>query len=65
MVGLCFPALRASLGPYAFLPFFSVCASLAIGCWLLVPETKGRSPDEVVDIMHAMAKRHAACFRRV
>jgi hypothetical protein len=45
-------------------PFFGVCATLACGCGLLVPETKGRAPSEVVDLMHAMARRHAAWFKR-
>ena len=41
------------------MPFFAVLLVLFVVCHLFVPETKGRSHDEVLELMHA--RRRAAC----
>jgi hypothetical protein len=48
LVGLLFPTLQAALGNYSFVPF---CAWLAVATGLIlayVPETKGRTPAELL-----------------
>jgi len=53
MVGLCFPALQASLGSYCFAPFVCVLMALFAATHAFLPETKGRSSAEILDLIEA------------
>jgi len=52
-VGLFFPSLNQALGALSFLPFALVLGLTFVAAHALLPETKGRTPKEVVELMHA------------
>ena len=47
LVGLGFPLLNATLGAYAFLPFAVVLAAALAFVLTVLPETFGRTPEDV------------------
>jgi hypothetical protein len=47
LVGLCFPMLRVALGPLCFVPFGVVLFLTFIFAWLYLPETQGRTVEEI------------------
>ncbi|XP_048479621.1 solute carrier family 2, facilitated glucose transporter member 5 isoform X1 [Plutella xylostella] len=50
LVGMCFPSMRALLGPYSFLVFSAVTAALFVLLKLYFPETQGKTPAQVAQI---------------
>lgn len=46
-VGLLFPYLNESLGPYSFVPFAVVLLLTFIYAWIWLPETAGTTPAEL------------------
>ena len=60
VIALGFPPVADALGNYAFMPFVaSLAATFLFSLWA-VPETKGRTPDEVVLMLQGGAKRGRA-----
>jgi SP family facilitated glucose transporter-like MFS transporter 3 len=47
LVGLGFPVLNATLGAYAFLPFAAVLVAALVFVLAVLPETFGRTPEDV------------------
>ena len=47
LVGLLFPLMNSTLGPYSFGPFGLVLISTFVFTWLYLPETHGRSVEEI------------------
>ncbi|VVD02645.1 unnamed protein product [Leptidea sinapis] len=47
LVGMCFPTMRALIGPYSFLVFAAFTGSLFVFQKLYFPETKGKTPTQV------------------
>mmetsp|Transcript_5989 Transcript_5989/g.19472 ORF Transcript_5989/g.19472 Transcript_5989/m.19472 type:complete len:624 (-) Transcript_5989:300-2171(-) len=56
LVGLGFPTLNDVLGPYTFLPFGLVLALTLLFTLLKFPETKDKSPRDIIDLLHK--KKH-------
>ncbi|CAG9114921.1 unnamed protein product [Plutella xylostella] len=50
LVGMCFPSMRALLGPYSFIVFSAVTAALFVLLKLYFPETQGKTPAQVAQI---------------
>ncbi|KAK9662334.1 Bifunctional purine biosynthesis protein PurH [Basidiobolus ranarum] len=48
VIGQTFPPMKEGLGDYSFLPFAIICAVGVAFTFFLVPETKGRNPNEMV-----------------
>jgi SP family facilitated glucose transporter-like MFS transporter 3 len=48
-VGLCFPTISIVLGPMAFVPFATVLLGALILMYFYVPETQGKSLEEIQD----------------
>ena len=46
-VGLLFPYINKSLGPYSFVPFAVVLLFTFIYAWIWLPETQGTTPAEL------------------
>lgn len=46
-VGLLFPMINKSLGPYSFGPFAVVLLLVFIYAWIWLPETQGTTPEEL------------------
>ena len=65
VVGLLFPLLQARLGPLSFLPFAFVLAATTAALWALLPETKGRDPLEIVELMHLNKRTALAALQRI
>uniref|UniRef100_H0W324 Solute carrier family 2 member 7 n=1 Tax=Cavia porcellus TaxID=10141 RepID=H0W324_CAVPO len=55
IVGLVFPSIQASLGPYSFIIFAGLCALTAAYIFVIIPETKGRT---FLEINRIFAKRN-------
>ena len=49
VAGLIFPAMHELLGKYTFVPFGIALAISFVFSWLFVPETHGRTPQDIVD----------------
>ncbi|XP_053326611.1 solute carrier family 2, facilitated glucose transporter member 9-like [Spea bombifrons] len=47
IIGMVFPFVEASLGPYCFLIFLSIIAVCAVFLYFYLPETKGKSAIEI------------------
>lgn len=47
LVGLCFPFIQAALGPWSFGPFAGVLVATYLFTYLYLPETLGRTVEEV------------------
>ncbi|XP_038215237.1 solute carrier family 2, facilitated glucose transporter member 1-like isoform X1 [Zerene cesonia] len=47
LVGMCFPSLRAAIGPYCFLVFSGLTGALFLFHRMYFPETKGKTPTQV------------------
>ncbi|CAG4912901.1 unnamed protein product [Colias eurytheme] len=47
LVGMCFPSLRAAIGPYCFLVFAGLTGALFVFHRMYFPETKGKTPTQV------------------
>jgi len=52
IIGIAFPAIQSSLGPYCFLPFIASVFLTLVICYLLLPETVGFSTAENLDHLH-------------
>ena len=51
VIALCFTYVADALGSYAFMPFVaSLLATFFFALWV-VPETKGRTPDQVIALL--------------
>ncbi|XP_041977617.1 solute carrier family 2, facilitated glucose transporter member 1-like isoform X2 [Aricia agestis] len=50
LVGMCFPSLRAAIGPACFLIFAGTTAALFCFVKLYFPETRGKSPTQVTEL---------------
>lgn len=48
IITVIFPTLKSSIDQYLFLPFSVICATLFVILYRWMPETKGRSLEEVV-----------------
>jgi SP family facilitated glucose transporter-like MFS transporter 3 len=48
VVGLAFPYINEALGPYSFAPFAFVLLLTIIYAWIWLPETQGKSPEELL-----------------
>lgn len=48
VVGLAFPYVNEALGPYSFAPFAAVLLLTIIYVWIWLPETQGKSPEELL-----------------
>ncbi|KAF7708302.1 solute carrier family 2, facilitated glucose transporter member 3 [Silurus meridionalis] len=57
LVGLCFPLLLEACGPYVFIIFFILLVFFFLFTYFLVPETKGRTFE---DIASAFARKAAS-----
>uniref|UniRef100_A0A3Q4MH67 Solute carrier family 2, facilitated glucose transporter member 5 n=1 Tax=Neolamprologus brichardi TaxID=32507 RepID=A0A3Q4MH67_NEOBR len=55
VVGLIFPFLEVSLGPYSFIIFAVICLVTLIYIWLVVPETKKKT---FLEVFQMFAKRN-------
>uniref|UniRef100_A0A3P9C3Z2 Solute carrier family 2, facilitated glucose transporter member 5 n=1 Tax=Maylandia zebra TaxID=106582 RepID=A0A3P9C3Z2_9CICH len=55
IVGLVFPFLEVSLGPYSFIIFAVICLVTLIYIWLVVPETKKKT---FLEVFQMFAKRN-------
>ncbi len=64
-VGLLFPAVQEYLGPFSFLPFAACLAATYLVVYAYLPETKNRSPREVLDRIHANKVTAHAALRRL
>jgi SP family facilitated glucose transporter-like MFS transporter 1 len=51
LVSLLFKPLFSAMGPYAFLPFSVLTFALTAITFMMLPETKGRSLDEIVALL--------------
>ena len=60
IVGLVFPYLNESLGPYSFAPFATVLAGTIVYAWFILPETQGKSPDELQQEMKKVLSQSVA-----
>ncbi|ORX94916.1 monosaccharide transporter [Basidiobolus meristosporus CBS 931.73] len=47
VIGQTFPPMKDALGNYSFLPYAVICALGIVYTFFLVPETKGRNPNEI------------------
>jgi SP family facilitated glucose transporter-like MFS transporter 3 len=59
LVGLSFPFCNQYLGPYSFLPFFIVLLISTIYIYAYLPETHGRSVEEVYRIVTSNSKERS------
>ena len=59
VVGLSFPPLNAALTELAFLPYLVVTAVLFSLLFLLLPETKGQTTEEITALLQS---RRGACL---
>ncbi|XP_049867477.1 solute carrier family 2, facilitated glucose transporter member 3-like isoform X2 [Pectinophora gossypiella] len=50
LVGMCFPLMRDSMGPYSFLVFATITAALAVFHKMYFPETRGKTPTQVAQL---------------
>jgi len=50
-IGLVFPWLNETLGPYSFVPFATVLALFFVFVLLVLPETQGTTPEELIQEM--------------
>ncbi|PZC84700.1 hypothetical protein B5X24_HaOG204248 [Helicoverpa armigera] len=50
LVGMSFPSMRESIGPYSFLVFSAVTAVLFVFQKLYFPETRGKTPTQVTQL---------------
>lgn len=57
LVGLCFPTVQASLGAYTFVPFAVVLVLTYIYVYVNLPETYGRTVEEIQRIASNMSHR--------
>ncbi|MGK3735927.1 MAG: SP family facilitated glucose transporter-like MFS transporter 3 [Bacillariaceae sp.] len=48
IVGSVFPYMNEYLGPYSFVPFASVLACTFVYTLLVLPETQGKTPEDLV-----------------
>jgi hypothetical protein len=48
VVSLLFPYINETLGPYSFGPFAVVLLLTIIYAWIWLPETQGKSPEELL-----------------
>lgn len=48
IIGLVFPYMNEYLGPYSFVPFATVLACTFVFAYTILPETQGKSPQELV-----------------
>jgi hypothetical protein len=48
VIALVFPSVQTALGNYSFLPFCVFLAITTVFAYLMVPETKGKSPVELL-----------------
>jgi SP family facilitated glucose transporter-like MFS transporter 3 len=48
VIGMVFPYMNLYLGPYSFVPFAAILAFIFIYALLVLPETQGKTPDELV-----------------
>ncbi|PSN38762.1 hypothetical protein C0J52_08879 [Blattella germanica] len=51
LVGMTFPTLQSMIGPYSFLPFALSTVLLAIFLKYYLPESKGRDPSDVAEVL--------------
>ena len=51
VVGQSFPIIAAAMGPWSFLPFGGVLIAAMIFAWGSVPETRGRTLEEIEQMM--------------
>jgi len=56
IVGMVFPYMNAYLGPYSFFPFAVILALTFIFTLLVLPETQGKTPE---DLVAEMVKRNS------
>ena len=56
IVGMVFPYLNAYLGPYSFVPFGIVLALTFIFALFVLPETQGKTPE---DLLSEMVRRNS------
>ncbi|XP_061600241.1 solute carrier family 2, facilitated glucose transporter member 2 [Cololabis saira] len=52
LVGMTFPFIEALLGPYVFLLFAALLFGFTVFIYLRVPETKGRTFEEIAAVFH-------------
>ncbi|KAJ8722423.1 hypothetical protein PYW07_003603 [Mythimna separata] len=50
LVGMSFPSMRESIGPYSFLIFSAVTAALFVFQKMYFPETRGKTPTQVTQL---------------
>ncbi|RVE51232.1 hypothetical protein evm_004197 [Chilo suppressalis] len=60
LVGMCFPVMRDSIGPYSFLIFAALTAALFVYEALYLPETSGKTPAQVADLCALGRRRHTS-----
>lgn len=48
VIGMVFPYMSLYLGPYSFVPFAVILAFIFLYALLVLPETQGKTPDELV-----------------
>lgn len=56
VVGMVFPYMNLYLGPYSFVPFAIVLAFIFVYALIILPETQGKTPDQLVA---EMARRNS------
>jgi SP family facilitated glucose transporter-like MFS transporter 3 len=56
IIGMVFPYMNLYLGPYSFFPFAVILAFVFFYAFLILPETQGKTPDELVA---EMARRNS------
>ena len=54
VVGQSFPLLAGSLGPWAFVPFAVILVGALIFAYACVPETRGRTLEEIERMMQEL-----------
>merc|ERR1739838_828207 len=50
VIGILFPVVISTIGPYVFLIFMAVCATITVFLWFFMPETQGKTFGEISEL---------------